>query len=124
MRILFVALAIMIGIAIPFSGELRMGALIGAPCIVLLLILAGLTNPHGKIVLVLNALASGAGVVLTQLIAVAAYGNEMYPFFAFMEAVSVLLMVALYLSIKNVRAMAAHKIGKIDGVGEFDEDNR
>ncbi|MHB1086293.1 MAG: hypothetical protein ACYCZ0_00925 [Minisyncoccota bacterium] len=123
-RMLFVAVAIMTGIAIPFSGELRMGALIGAPSIVVLLILAGLTNPHGKVVLALNALVAGVGVVFTQLIALAAFGASGYPFFAFMECMSVLLMTALYLSIKNVRAMAAHKIGKVDGAGEFEETNR
>ncbi len=123
-RLLFLAVAVMVGVAIPFSGELRMGALIGAPSIVVLLVLAGLTNPHGKIVLVMNAIVAGAGVVFTQLIALAAYGAGGYPFFAFIECMSVLLMVSLYLSIKNVRAMAAHKIGRVDGMGEFDESDR
>lgn len=123
-RALFLAVAVMVGIAIPFSGELRMGALIGAPSIVALLVLAGLTNPHGKVVLILNALFAGAGVVFTQLIALAAYGAGGYPFFAFIECMSVILMVALYLSIKNVRAMASHRIGKVEGVGEFEESSR
>lgn len=120
-RMLFLAIAILIGAAVPFSGELRTGALIGAPSIVALLVLAGLTNPHGKVILALNALAAGTGVVLSQLIALAAYAAESYPFFALMEFISVLLMVALYFSIKTVRAMATNKIGKIDGVGEFDD---
>ena len=123
-RMLFVAVAIMIGVAVPFSGELRMGALIGAPSIVALLVLAGITNPHGKMVLVLNALIAGAGVIFTQLVALSAFGAQQYPFFAFIECMSVLLMAALYLSIKTVRAMAAHKIGKVDGVDEFDESIR
>lgn len=120
-RALFVALAVVIGLAVPLSPDLAAGTLVGVPAILALLVLAGLTNPHGKSVLVLNALASGAGVVLSQVFALGAYGQELFPLFAFLELISVLFMASLYFSVKNVRAMAAGKIGRIDGVGEFDE---
>ena len=123
-RALFVAVAVMTGIAIPLSGELRLGVLVGAPVIVVALVLAGLTNPHGKTVLILNTFASGLGVVLSQLVALNAYAQESFFFFGFVEILSLILMSALYFSVKNVRAMAAHKIGQVDEVGEFDESNR
>ncbi len=121
-RILFVAAAILTGVAIPLSGELQSGIVLGAPIIVALLVLAGLTNPHGRSVLIANAIASGLGVVISQYIAIQAYDQDFFSFFAFMEFISILMMAALYFSVKNVRAMASHKIGQIDGVGEFDEE--
>ena len=54
------------------------------------------------------------------MLSIGAYNTEnWYLFFAF-EVVSALFLMALYYSVKNVRAMASDKIGRIDGVGEFD----
>lgn len=122
-RTIFVAVAIMVGVIVPFSSDLTTGVIVGAPAIVLLLVLAGLTSPHGRVVLALNAIAAGLGVVLTQAIALGAYARELYPLFAFLEFMSVLLMIALYFSVKTVRASVSHKIGKVDGLGEFDDNN-
>lgn len=122
-RALFVAAAIMAGVAIPFSGELTTGAIIGAPAIVILLVLAGLTNPHGKTIVTLDAVVSAAGVVFTQLLALSAYSQEYFPLFAFLEAISIVFMAALYFSVKTLRAMAAHKVGKADDAREFDDTN-
>lgn len=120
-RVFFVAVAILTGLSIPFSGDIAAAVLSGVPAIVVLLVLAGLTNPHGKIVLILNVLASAAGLIFTQLIALSSYAGENYIFFALFEFMSVLLMAALYFSVKNVRAMVTNKIGRVEGVGEFDE---
>lgn len=120
-RMIFVAVSVMIGLTVPFSGDIAVAVLSGAPAIVALLVLAGLTSPHGKLVLILNVFASGAGVIISQIIALSAYTHEnLVPFVVF-EFMSVLLMAALYFSVKNVRALLTRKIGHIDGVGEFDE---
>lgn len=119
-RVLFVAVAIMTGVAVPFIGNVLAGAYVGAPAIVALLVLAGLTNPLGRTVLVLDAIVSGFGVILTQLVAIAAFSNGLFPLFAFLEFMSFLLMVALYFSVKTVRAMMAHKIGRPDRTDDFD----
>jgi hypothetical protein len=120
-RMIFVAVAILIGLTVPLSGDIAVAVLSGAPVIVGLLVLAGLTHPHGKIILFLNVLASGAGVILSQIIALAAYAQENLVLFVLFEFISVLLMAALYFSVKNVRALLTRKIGHIDGVDEFSE---
>lgn len=121
-RIIFVALAVMTGVSIPMSGQIRAGIIIGVPAIILLLVLAGLTSPHGRSILVLNTVVSGAGILLTQAVALSAYSYERYALFLFVEFMSALLMAALYFSVKTVRAMATHRIGRPDEVGEFDQD--
>ena len=120
-RALFVANAIIIGAIIPISGNIPVAIRLGTPIIIALIILAGFTNPHGKLVLIFGALVSALGVLFAEILSIDAYNTESwYLFFAF-EVVSALFLIALYYSVKNVRAMALDKIGRIDGVGEFDK---
>ncbi len=118
-RALFITLAVLCGISIPTVGDLQTTAPIGVLVIVVLLVLAGLTSPHGKIVLVLNAVTSGALLVGAQLTALGYYAREFYVAFALLEAVSIVAMVALYYSVKTVRAKFAGKIGKVESPEEF-----
>ncbi len=118
-RALFIALAILCGVSIPAVGELQATAPIGVLVILVLLILAGLTSPHGRVVLVLNAVAAGFVLVGAQITALEQYSQEFYVSFALLEAISVVSMVALYFSVKTVRAMYAEKIGKEDEPDEF-----
>ena len=119
-RALFIVNAIIIGAIIPLSGDIQLAIRLGAPTIITLIVLAGFTNPHGKLILILDALFSAIGVIFAEMLSIGAYNTEnWYLFFAF-EVVSALFLMALYYSVKNVRAMASDKIGRIDGVGEFD----
>lgn len=123
-RILFVIMAVLIGIGVPLSDNLPLGLALGIPTALVLVVLAGYTNPHGKVVLMLNAIVAGAGVFLIEVFAVAAYSAGNLPLFAVLELAWLLCVAALYYSVKTVRASRMHKIGSIDGVGEFNDDNR
>jgi hypothetical protein len=120
-RSLFLGAAIMTGLAIPFTPNIQSSVLLGAPAIVALLVLAGLTHPHGKIVLIFDVAAAALGVVATQLLAIGVYQEGWLPLAVFIEVLSIVFMAALYFGIKTLRAMVMGKVGKIDGVGEFDE---
>ena len=120
-RALFVINAVIITAIVPFSGDILIAARLGAPAVIILIILAGFTNPHGKSVLVLGALISAIGVLFAEVLSITAYNAENWIFFFTFEIVSILFLVALYYGVKNVRAMALDKIGRIDGVGEFDK---
>lgn len=119
-RIIFVVCAIVIGLVIPLGGSLAV-SIIGMPIVLALVVLAGFTNPHSKTIMILDTVAAALGILVAEVYAIGAYlGQSLYLFVLF-EVLSVLLLVALYFSAKNVRAAMMHKIGKIDGVGEFDE---
>ena len=72
-RVLFIVIAILVGVSIPLSGDVESAILLGGPAIIMLVVLAGLTNPHGKTILILNAVAAGMGVLASETLAVVAY---------------------------------------------------
>ncbi|MBP9757658.1 MAG: hypothetical protein KBD06_03605 [Candidatus Pacebacteria bacterium] len=122
-RIIFVICAVVVGLLAPLSGSVAVGTIIGMPIVLVLVVLAGFTNPHSRSIMILDTIAATLGVLLAEIFAVVSYqSGEMLIFLTF-EALSFMLLVALYFSAKNVRAAMMGKIGKIDGVGEFDEDN-
>lgn len=124
-RRIFVAIAILIGISIPFiltpfaESAGLLPPLYAGGLIVLLIVLAGLTNPRSSEVLVANAIVSGVGVFLTETAAFALYSVGAYTPFVAIEVIAVLFLIALYLSVKNVRSMMLHTIGKQDKPGEL-----
>lgn len=122
-RQFFVVLAIMIAICIPLGGNLQLGVFFGIPAVITLILLAGLTNPQGSTVMVADAIASGTGLFLAESVAISAFANQAYIPFAILECTSVLFLIPLYYSIKTVRAMFMHKIGRMDYGNEFEEAN-
>lgn len=123
-RQFFVGIAVLIGICMPFSGNLQLAAAYAVPAVVVLIVLAGLTNPHGGIILTADAIASVVGFLMAELVAIAAYNNGAYIPLAILECISVLFLVTSYYSIKTVRAMMMHKIGHPERRDEFDEPQR
>ncbi len=93
--------------------------LVGA---VTLITLSALTNPKNKLIMVANAIASLVGVVLFELLAIAAYRAEVGLAMVAFQALTIAFIFALYLSLKTVRAMELHQIGKRDLPGEFLEE--
>lgn len=119
-RIIFVVCAVVIGALIPLSGSIGFGLVIAMPIVLMLVVLAGFTNPHSTAVMVFDLIAAAVCILIAETYAITAYQSEQLYVFLVFEALSVLLLVALYFSAKNVRAAMLGKIGKIDGVGEFD----
>lgn len=121
-RVIFIAIAVLVGIAVPLTGNMEAGIAFGGPTIILLVVLAGLTHPHGSAILTLNAIVSAVGLFLAEMFAIAAYSAENVPAFIALEVVAVLFLAALYFSVKNVRALLTGRIGRSDSLAEFERE--
>ena len=120
-RVIFIAAAALAAFSIPVWGDvLPIGSLPQIVGIVILVVLAGLTNPHGTVVLWVNAIVSGIGIVFIENAAITLFSIDDVPIFLAREIIVLLLLAAMYFSIKTVRAMASHQIGHTTEVGEFD----
>jgi len=85
-----------------------------------LIALAALTNPHKKSIVVADAVLGGLIVLVYQTWALFDYQSSTWVEFALREAIALVFITAFYFSIKTLRAMMLHQIGKREEVGEFD----
>ena len=119
-RMLLLTCAALSAIAIPLVGNLLpFGVLPQVGLSLLLVLLAGLTNPHGTISMVCNAVVSGVGVLLLESFAISGYPTASAGFFIASEALSLMLLFAFYYSIKTLRAMMLGKLGAWEQPEEF-----
>lgn len=81
--------------------------------------MAALTNPWKKSILTADAIIAGIGMIVYQIWALNGYGITNYTAFVFREAISIIFMFAFYFSVKTVRAMFLHQIGKRVSPDEF-----
>jgi len=82
-------------------------------------VLGALTNPSRQISLLANAVAAGIGVLVYELLALNAfYSGEMIAFIV-REALALAFLFALYFSLKTLRNMVFHRIGKGGRFGDF-----
>ena len=119
-RRLFIGAVAAIVISAPFFGGaiplLLPLEVIGA---VALVILAALTNPKNKTVMIADAGAAAFGIVLYETTALYSYSKgDIWTFLAH-EALVLTFVFALYFSTKTVRAMLLGYIGKHLPPGEF-----
>lgn len=120
-RVLFIVIAVLLGISVLLSDNVPLGLIISTPAIILLVMLAGYMNPHGRIVFIVSMLTAAFGVLVIEIFAAAAYTQSNMPLAASLGIAWLMCIIALYYSVKNLRASQMHQIGKIDGVGEFNE---
>ncbi len=120
-RAIFVVLAVLIGLYVTLDWDVTIALAIEAPSIVVLVVLAGLTNPHNKLVMLGDAAASIIGIVITEWLAVSAYTQQYYYALSTLECISIGFLFALYLSVKTVRAMEAGKVGYRETPGKLEE---
>lgn len=112
-RRLFVAVAALSAIAIPIWGELiPYGTFSGVITILVLVLLAGLTNPAGRFIALCNVLVSAVGVVLLEMAAITFFSTQPMALFILREAAALLMLFAFYMSVKTFRAMSLHVVGK------------
>jgi len=83
--------------------------------------LAAMTNPWKKSIIVADAVAAGIVTVVYQIWALNGYSTASNTAFVFREAVSIISIFAFYFSVKTVRAMVLHQIGKRAVPGEFSD---
>ncbi len=121
MRVTFIATAILYAVAMPIWGNLLpFGDMAGIGAILILVFLAGITNPHSSAVMLLNAALSGIGVFLLQAAAISFYKTDSIMLFFLREIAVILLLFAFYYSVKSVRSMMLGKIGDEPVPGEFE----
>lgn len=121
-RVIFIVAAALAAFAIPVWGDvLPIGTFPQVVGIVILVVLAGLTNPHGTFILWVDAIVSAIGLLFIENTAIALYSIDEIAIFFARELLVLLLLFAMYFSIKTVRAIALHQIGHATEVGEFDE---
>lgn len=121
-RVFFITAAILAAFGIPVFGPVvPVGAFIQVAGIVILVLLAGLTNPHGIFVLWLDAIVAGLGVLFLESAAISLYSIDQLGVFFGREIMVILLLLALYFSIKTLRAIARHQLGHTESLGEFNE---
>ena len=119
-RKLFLGAAALLLVFAPFLGGFLPLTLpfeiVGA---VALVAFAALTSPKKQWVVAGDAVLSGAFMFVCEIIAIFAYlQDDMLMFFA-REALAVIFLFAFYFSVKTLRAMILHQIGKREPPGEF-----
>ncbi|MDO8521960.1 MAG: hypothetical protein Q7S08_01585 [bacterium] len=119
-REFFLGAAAVMLFAAPFYGdEVRAEFPFEVAGALIVVCLAALTNPWKKSILTADAIVAGVGMVVYQAWALNGYGIASYTAFVFREAVSIIFMFAFYFSVKTVRAMLLHQIGKRASPEEF-----
>src|SRR5690348_7517334 len=103
-RQLFIFSAILLAVAIPIGGDLLpFGLFFQIATVIVLVVLAGLTAPKSETVLLMDALVAGLGLLLVEGMAISNYQSQSFLVFLTREAVAVMLLFALYYSIKTIR---------------------
>jgi len=116
----FVLTAAIAVVALPIWGDLLPFGLIPQLVgILALAALAGLTSPHSEVVLWIDAIVAGLGVVVLEAAAVTFYTTASFGLFLAREVSAIFLLFAFYYSIKTVRAMSQGKLGHRQQQGEF-----
>lgn len=121
-RMLFFGTVILSFVGIPLWGHLvPFGTMFEVLGGIALVALAGLTNPHGRLILVVNIFASGIGAFLLEYSAISFQKVDSTPLLLARELGAVMLIAALYFSVKTLRAKAQGKIGVLPTPWEFED---
>lgn len=119
-RILFFITVVLSFLAIPFWGHLlpfgNAFEILGG---IVFVTLAGLTSPHAKTVMLVNAFASGIGAFLFEYAAVSFRAADSTQLLLAREMGALALLGALYFSIKTLRAISQGTVGEIPPPWEF-----
>ena len=115
-RELFIVVALLFLITAPFSEALLpIGGVYSSYTHVvialLLVLLAGLTNPRSMVSLVLDFAAALLGAFFLETAAISLYQSDSLAIFLAREAAAILFLFALYFSVKTLRAMIVGSIG-------------
>lgn len=124
-RELFLAIAVLSIVVLPLWDNvlplsIRM-QLLGA---LLLVFLAGLTNPHSKLIMILNVCVAGIGAFLFETTAIYFYGTDSIILFMVREVAAILFLFALYFGVKSLRSMLLGVVGHTTLPGEFDTNKK
>lgn len=121
-RTCFITMAILSFVAMPLVGDLLpLGIFAQVGAALLLVLLAALTSARNVLIMIANATVAGVSVLLLEFFAVLLQHSQTPQLFFAREAGVLLMLAALYWSVKTIRAMLSGKIGHADSSLEFDE---
>jgi hypothetical protein len=121
-REFFLGAAAVMLLAAPFYGDdINVEFPLEIAAALIVVCLAALTNPWKKSILTADAIVAGVGMVIYQTWALSGYGTTSYTAFVLREAISIIFLFAFYFSVKTVRAMLLHQIGKRASLDEFSD---
>ncbi len=86
---------------------------------VLIVGFAAFTNPFKRSIVMGDAVLTGAGAVIFGAWAFIGYGHVDQIAFILRDAIALVFLFAFYFSLKTLRAMVFHQIGKPDSAVEF-----
>ena len=86
---------------------------------ILVAILGALTNPARQLSMLADAVVACIGVITYELLALNAFYAGTLVAFVEREALAIGFLFAMYFSVKTLRNMAFHTIGKREKVGDF-----
>jgi hypothetical protein len=124
-RTVFIVVAGLMLVTAPFYGNsLRVELpfeILGA---LVLVAIGALANPHNKWVFMAGAVAAGVGLVIYEMWALYGYQEGTIVQFVLRELIALLFLAGFYFNMKTVRAFLLHKVGRREGIGEFEESSR
>lgn len=121
-RFLFLAVAVLGFVGIPFWGHLvPFGTLFEVIGGLVLIVLAGLMSPRGKGVMTLSVVVAAFGAFLLEVSAISFHDQDSLQLLLARQTGALLLGGALYFAVKTLRAMAQGKIGEWPRPWEFEK---
>jgi uncharacterized membrane protein YjjP (DUF1212 family) len=121
-RTLFILMAALTFVVTPLLGDLLpFGVLPQVAASLLLVLLAGLTSPRSQVVMLINATLAGVSAFLLETYAILLGPSTNVSLFWARELGVLLMLAALYFSVKTLRAMMSGKMGHADSPLEFGE---
>lgn len=82
----------------------------------ILVVLAAITSPRSTWVFIANSVAAAVGVTTFQMWTIRGFSVDQPIAFVFREAVAIVLLFALYFSVKTLRAMMLKQVGDDSGM--------
>ena len=123
-RQLFMGLVVLMLIGSPFyTTEIEVQFPLIAVGALIIVALAGLTNPLKRWVMWVDTSVAGAGVIIYETLAVVAYREINAASFVLAQAIAIIFVVAFYFSMKTLRAMLLNQIGKEPSMNDFGEED-
>ena len=119
-RQIFIGCAAIMLVVSPFLASTLPGALpfeIGGALVIA--ILGALTNPIKQMSMLANSIAGGVGVVTYELLALNAFFSGAMIGFFVREVLAIAFLFALYFSLKTLRNMVFHQVGRKGKIGDF-----
>lgn len=121
-RMMFVISAVIYALSMALIGNLLpVDIYTGIILVLILVFLAGVTSPHNRWLMFINATIAAIGVYLVQSAAITFFSTDSLLLFLVRQLVAILLLFGFYYSVKSFRSMATGKIGKKADPREFEK---